>query len=132
MKWIKSSNLVSVDTLYNYIEVDREEKEKYFKQYDDLKEDIKQNGIKEPVVLHYSNNDGYAYISEGNTRLAIAKDLGIEKIPVIVWRVDKPLNKLKQTGDFPAKKTPKDNQINQDSPRYKIYKEIKPSSIGIK
>ncbi len=51
----------------------------------DLKESIKQDGLKEPIVVSVDFN-GDAYIYEGNHRLAAAKELGLESIPTeIRW-----------------------------------------------
>jgi hypothetical protein len=51
---------------------------------DKLKEDIKKNGFKEPIVVLYDkfSNGGEATIIEGNHRYAAAKELGLKEIPV--------------------------------------------------
>ena len=51
---------------------------------DKLKEDIKKNGFKEPIVVVYDkfSNGGEATIIEGNHRYAAAKELGLKEIPV--------------------------------------------------
>lgn len=63
--------------------------EKYAPEYfAKLKEDIKNNGIKEPVTLKYYVKDNAIRLMEGHHRLKIAKELGIENIPVkvnVVW-----------------------------------------------
>jgi hypothetical protein len=53
--------------------------------YDELKQDIKQNGIKEPIIfmMQKTSNDTFTvYVGEGNHRMSIAKELGIKTIPV--------------------------------------------------
>jgi len=51
---------------------------------DNLKEDIKRNGFKEPIVVVYdkSSGDGEASILEGNHRMQAAIELGLKEVPV--------------------------------------------------
>jgi len=51
---------------------------------DKLKEDIKKNGFKEPIIVLYDkfSNGGEATIIEGNHRYIAAKELGLKEIPV--------------------------------------------------
>ena len=49
--------------------------------YDELKADIEQNGIKEPLIV-FVGLDGRVKIGEGNHRHQIAIELGLEKTPV--------------------------------------------------
>jgi len=46
-------------------------------------EDIKKNGIKEPILI-FVNKDGSIVIGEGNHRIQAAKQLGLEYVPVVV------------------------------------------------
>jgi len=48
--------------------------------YDKIKEDIAKNGIKVPLIV----NQNYELIN-GYTRLKIAKELGVKKVPVAVY-----------------------------------------------
>ena len=50
-------------------------------QITNLRENIKQNGITEPIEI-YRKNDGTYEIENGNHRLQIANELGIENVPV--------------------------------------------------
>ncbi len=50
-------------------------------QIESLRESIRQNGIVEPIEI-YRKNDGTLAIENGNHRLKIASELGIEQIPV--------------------------------------------------
>ena len=54
------------------------------KTIDKLKEDIKKNGFKEPIVIIYDkfSGGGEASIIEGNHRYIAAKELGLKEIPV--------------------------------------------------
>jgi hypothetical protein len=52
--------------------------------YEKLKKDIKENGIKEPIILTYYPKDNALRLSDGHHRLAIAKELGITDIPTKV------------------------------------------------
>ena len=49
----------------------------------DLEEDIRQNGIKEPIEIKI-REDGSLIVWDGLHRLAIAVRLGIESVPVIM------------------------------------------------
>ena len=55
--------------------------------FEELKADIKENGIKEELIIFFGRN-GNVYIGEGNHRHQIALELGIDKIPVrfVFWR----------------------------------------------
>lgn len=56
--------------------------------YEKLKNDIRDNGIKEPITLAYYPKDNALRLSEGHHRLKIAKELGITDIPVkvnVLW-----------------------------------------------
>ena len=50
-------------------------------QMESLRKDIQENGIKNPIEL-FKNKDGSIEIENGNHRLQIAKELGIEEVPV--------------------------------------------------
>ncbi len=50
-------------------------------QMENLKKDIQENGIKNPIEL-FKNKDGSIEIENGNHRLQIAKELGIKEVPV--------------------------------------------------
>ena len=55
-----------------------------FSEYNELKNDIKKNGIKSAGILHLERDgDNVGVIlGEGNHRLAIAKELKIKKFPI--------------------------------------------------
>lgn len=50
---------------------------------DRLKIDISENGLKSPLILE-AGRDGRVHLGEGNHRLVALKELGYEKVPVIV------------------------------------------------
>lgn len=50
-------------------------------QINNLKKDIKENGIKNPIEL-VRNNDGSIEIENGNHRLLIAEELGLKEVPI--------------------------------------------------
>lgn len=79
---------VSVEELEKYREHDREitPKTSDDKTLDTLTEDIRKNGMKEPISVRYYKANRTAYIEEGNTRLAAAKRLGLKEVPVWVRR----------------------------------------------
>lgn len=55
-------------------------------EYDKLSDDIAQHGFEDPIILDYNPTNGYAQVIEGNTRLAIARDLGLKHIPARLVR----------------------------------------------
>jgi hypothetical protein len=61
----------------------------------DLVEDIKKNGIKEPIVVEYDKESDTYYVKNGNNRAAIAKELGITEVPTIIAEYKK--QSLKET-----------------------------------
>lgn len=50
--------------------------------WDELVEDIKKNGIKTPLTIILYKHEHKAKLGEGNHRLGVAKQLGIEFLPV--------------------------------------------------
>jgi hypothetical protein len=56
-------------------------------EYQNLKAEILEDGVIEPIIIQVSR-DGEAKIGEGNHRHAIAKELGIEQLPVrfVFWQ----------------------------------------------
>ena len=57
-------------------------------QWDEMKADIKKNGIRDYGVISLGqkrSGDVTAYIGEGNHRLAIAKELGIKKMKMRLY-----------------------------------------------
>lgn len=87
MKYISTeidTYYIPVDFLWKYREFDRCGSDNiYGDEYiDKLTDDIKNNGIKNPINLQIYSNKGL--IVEGNHRLCIAKKLGIDKLYVKV------------------------------------------------
>lgn len=60
--------------------------------YEELYQDIKNNGIQQPIQVFLYQYENRAVLGEGNHRLAIAKELGIKKIPTVFtfWKGTKP------------------------------------------
>ena len=78
---------VKTDSLVPYAEYNRADIPKMSQnQLQLLIDDIKQNGIKEELILSYGQAGKNAILGEGNTRLMIAKQLGIDEVPVRVVR----------------------------------------------
>jgi len=55
--------------------------------WDELYESIKERGMKkdDPIILSVFKNGKKPKIGEGNHRLAIARELGIKKVPVMLF-----------------------------------------------
>lgn len=82
---------ISPQSLIAFREYSRNSKEgwtgkMYDHEFEQLKADIKENGIKEPGIfyMHRNREDGSvkAYLGEGNHRLRIALELGIVSFPI--------------------------------------------------
>lgn len=56
----------------------------------DLIADIKQNGIKEPIIVQYDKESDSYFVKNGNNRAQIAKDLGLKEVPTIVAEFKEP------------------------------------------
>jgi hypothetical protein len=54
--------------------------------WNELKEDISQNGIREPLILGYNPDNQYALLNEGNHRTQISEELGHTHVPVRIYR----------------------------------------------
>ena len=79
--------LVPVEQLKGFIGEDRvgdAEMTNSRETIDKLKEDIKENGFKQPIVVVYDkfSNKGEASIIEGNHRIQAAIELGLKEVPV--------------------------------------------------
>ena len=90
-------------------------------RYQELKADIKENGIKEPLILMYFQHSKSVLLVEGNHRLRIANELGINELPVRVSRYE---------GD--DSHYPKAVAIDSPLKQYGyVPGDLKPSDIGI-
>ena len=91
---------------------------------DELAEDIKTNGFKEPLILDFNPYNGQLKIAEGNHRLAVAKKLGLKQVPVIAMR-----SKYMEDGTFTI--DPKNIVPREDGVLGTYYDdEMKPSKLG--
>lgn len=87
MNWLQkiSYQTMTIDELKKYIDPNvslnniRSQERSYL---DNLKRQISQNGIQQPLQLKRYNNT--FLIWDGNHRLAAAEELGIKELPVIV------------------------------------------------
>lgn len=71
-------------------DIDRNISPKSIEELKSITESIKKEGIKKPVTVTISTKDNMAYITDGNTRVTVAKNLGIENIPVRFEKTDVP------------------------------------------
>lgn len=100
--------------------------------FDKLKEDIKKNGMEEPICVLYFYKDNTATLGEGHHRLEIANQLNMEKVPVKVivdWRGNTRWNNGNINNEIyhPPKKL--DIEGYKGRNYYPTY--IKPSEIGL-
>ena len=77
--------LVRLPVLQKYIEFDRTKQHKYKNDKGYLKRlqnDIKSNGLKEPLILAVSKKTQRAYLIEGNHRIICLDNLNVHWIPL--------------------------------------------------
>lgn len=121
---------VPIDWLAPYIEFAREPGAEHFDRpggsWESLRDDIAQNGIREPLIFEYDPDAGTGYVSEGSTRYSVAKELGLPSLPVLVLRSrerpGRPFVPVTQPGQYLIK----DALPGGDFPQYST-----PSEIGI-
>lgn len=115
-----NTEMVSVKTMDKFKEFTRE-KPMNQERFDELKADIKENGIQEPLILQYYQHSKSVLLIEGNHRLRIAKELGLKEVPVRVSRYE---------GD--DSKFPKAVKIDSPLKQYGyVSADLKPSDIGL-
>jgi hypothetical protein len=128
--YAKYTELVPVGELVRYREYDRKDPT-YWRSQDDkdyltnLASDIKENGVKEPLILSYSVTTNTAMLTEGNHRLAAAIEAGIDEVPVRGYR--------RQSAFFNGKGvTPPERNFEDDVWGHEfIPQDFKPSMIGV-
>ena len=77
--------LVRLPVLQKFIEFDRTKDKKYANDegyLERLEEDIKENGLKQPLVLAVSKKTQRAYLTEGNHRIVCLEKLGVHWVPL--------------------------------------------------
>lgn len=118
------TELVPLDQIDPFMEIDREVTPKWRGDpgnLDRITEDVRVNGFQEPLIIEYDPKIGKALLVEDNHRLAAAKRLGLDRVPVRVVRGDlsgeakavsladrnmEPVLKPKPDGYFPGDTTP--------------------------
>ena len=93
---------------------------------DILKQSIAAQGFFDPIHISYNQNDRYAYVGEGNHRIAAARELGLTHIPAIVHRNDK-YDPDRNKGMGFAKLVP---GVDPDQSGY-VPADLKPTEIGM-
>jgi hypothetical protein len=121
---------VSVSSLLPYRELDREIHPRFAHDYgylDELTEKIRAEGFdpKKPVQVWYDPFRHTATVADGNHRLAVARRLGIEKVPTTV--------QINQYGDRRTKghRMPGESPVLPDDTGY-IPASLPPSWIGLR
>lgn len=87
-RWGTGVSMIPVEQLAKYREFDR--KANGFPGYSDKKisgiaDELRAGGVdalREPLVMNYNHQVGWAHLSEGNHRLAAAIEAGVEHLPV--------------------------------------------------
>jgi len=122
--------LVPVSELVKFREFDRKVKPKYNQDnsrdnINHLKYMFQKDGVKEPIIIEYSEQDNSVLVIEGNHRINSAIDLGMEYLPARVV-----LKKYSTFSPSQLKNTMKVQGIKANSSNY-IPSDLKPSQIGI-
>lgn len=84
-------DVMPVSLLSTIRDVDRNTSEKYPGHLSEVQADIAERGIEEPVKVTISTSSGMAYISNGNTRVTAAMNLGLPTAPVTYEKTEVPL-----------------------------------------
>ena len=116
---------VDINTIDDIKEYDRGSKPTT-SNIQDLANDIKENGFKEPLMIDFNPYNGNIKLAEGNHRLAAAKMLGLDKVPVWASRSSYMEDGIKYVNPediIPYEKS--------DAGTY-YYEEMKPSLLGDK
>lgn len=132
--YYSKAELVSIEEIERFIDIDRAEyaaeRGGYAqKRLDDLEKSIAEEGIKDIAIITYSQSQRKAYMGEGNHRLAVAKMLGIEAIPVRVIRI----SDVRADAAMAASGRPYQAEVpGVDPDRFGyVPGDLKPSDIGI-
>lgn len=112
-----AGEMVPVSELQPYREYDRKTQQKYPGHFDGVKSYIEKHGIDDMGILIYNPETKRVYAGEGNTRLAVAKELGFTHVPMRVYR----MHHSNRAGATAPKSYPADRRVPPD---------IKPSEIG--
>ena len=129
--YYRSMELVPIEILKKYREYDRAKDPLLNEEgYGELKADIMANGIQDISIIMYGTETDTAILGEGNHRLAIAEELGIQSIPV---RVVRQRNTYQHSDiSFPPQKV---RGVMREKDEYGYEKHIpgdlSPSHIGI-
>jgi hypothetical protein len=95
--------------------------------WDALRDDVAQNGFREPAFLEYNHETGQGYLSEGNHRLGVAVELDIP-LPVVVHRT------RKTAPEYPMRQVTDPGQYSMSDERgFSQFREfMRPSDIGLR
>lgn len=101
-------------------------------KWNQLVESVKRRGVSSPLFLEY-DIEGFMILSEGNHRLAVAAELGIEYVPVYV-RINKYLHKRCKKDhhlSFPPVRLTNDEIVYQsDEPDWAMHNVlVRPSDV---
>jgi hypothetical protein len=122
--WEEFTGYVPTQLMTELQELDRFGEDKW-KDVDELKDDIAQNGIQEPIWVEFNEFTGEAHVGEGHHRIGIAEQLGLTSVPVVVVRSSRKPNRpnnhrFQYVGPY------HDPEGNPTPPQY-----MHPSDIGL-
>jgi hypothetical protein len=88
--YYKNIFFVTLNELLPFAEVDRSDSKNTFTNIEKLTEDLKKNGMKEPIILGVNKLTKRALVTDGNHRLVAAKKANMNLVPVQIERVFTP------------------------------------------
>ena len=121
------TSMVDIDILDKFREYDRTKMMNHTPEsLNKLVNSIKENGFY-PVMLEYNPSTGFVKLGEGNHRLAIAKQLGLSKLPAVASR-NKYLNPEASEGGYVNPKGITPDYVDKFGPVYASV--MKPELLG--
>jgi len=107
---------------------------------DKLAASIAEDGITEPLILEFHPETGLVWLGEGNHRLAAARQLGLDSVPVRGMRYERTLSGVRLSGD--GKRLPSYVQRDLDTADYfgeawvneggeRLQATFRPSEVGV-
>jgi len=122
-----NNELIDVDILNQISKGDTFHDRMNPEYFDNLKNDIKQNGIKEPLIYQYNYKDNSIFLKEGHHRLKIANLLELKELPIkIMVNWNKDVNHKNKITNPPIKLDIEKYNLRNYYPTF-----IKPSELGL-
>lgn len=126
--------LVDIRTINKIPKGDTHHDKYNLEYFNKLKEDIRKNGIQDPICIWYYYKDNALSLGEGHHRLKIANELNIEKIPIrimVSWRGNVQMNNCDYDSETIIYHPPKKLDADGYAKRNYYPTNIKASELGL-